>query len=218
MNIDGLEVNSPEYWEIRHQREDWPRSSSWAMDVIKDQIPHQAKVLIVGCGQGEEAIYIINHRPDVRIVAFDVSPTAIEKARQKLENNSHMFIHYMVADVFNLKNALKNQEFDYAFSIQNFEHWKPSTHVEALRQIWSRIKPGGKFFFTGVGRAWDLSIMNYSPMEYMGKTIQAPNDYHYNNWSEQDVYDLFMKDPIQAKTVTFWRLRRNNRVVAEAQK
>ena len=118
--------------------------------------------------------------------------------------------------MFSLSKDLKDEEYDYVISIQNFEHWPVETHKEALHQIWKRIVPGGKFFFTGVGMDWDLSKMNYGPMKYKGKTIETPNDYHYNKWSEQSVYNLFMTQ--KAKSVKFWRLRGKDRVVAEGEK
>lgn len=214
MNINGLEINSPEYWELRHRREDWPRISSWALDILVDIIPDEACVLEVGCGQGAAAIYLAQQRPDLYIKGFDIAPTAIERANEKKVKNTE----FIVADVFDLKRNLAGEYYDYAFSIQNFEHWKPERHVDALRQIWSRIRPGGRFFFTGVGRGWSLDVNNFSPMLWRGEVIQTPNDLHYNNWSEQDFYDLCMKQPIQAETVKFWRLRKNNRVIAEAQK
>jgi hypothetical protein len=125
-------------------------------------------------------------------------------------------VTFVCEDVFNLRKGWTGRYFDYAISIQNFEHWKPEFYPEAFRNIWSRIAPGGKFFFTGVGRNWNLHQMNYSPIEHEGKTVEMANDHHYCNWNEQDVYDLFMtQNPV---SVRFWRLRKKNRVVAEAEK
>ena len=39
MNIEGLEINSPEYWELRHQRDHWPRWSKWAMSLVFESAP-----------------------------------------------------------------------------------------------------------------------------------------------------------------------------------
>lgn len=216
MNIEGLEVNSPEYWEIRHQRDTWPRWSSWAMNVVFTRIPKGADVLVVACGQGMEAIKLREHRPDLgRILGFDVSPTAIQKAR---EVNPYDDVEFEVLDVFKLHE--EKLQFDYGVSIQNLEHWHPKVHRKAASNMMKSICPGGRFFITGVGRAWDLSQMNYSPMEYDGKVIDTPNDYHYCNWSEQDIYDLFtnLDNSLNASSVNFWRLRRKNRVVAEVRR
>lgn len=212
MQIEGLEVNSPEYWEIRHQREPWPRTSSWALEIVIKQIEPGSTVLDVGCGQGAFAAKIKAERPDLEVMGIDCSPTAIEKAHE-----AYPRVDFRVADVFKLKTEL-NVTFDYITTIQNFEHWPIYDQIPAMRAMWSRLKPGGKIFFTGVGKAWDLDEMNYSPMEYDGKAIMVPNDYHYNNWSEQEVYDLFNNDACKAQSVKFWRRRRKNRVIAEATK
>jgi SAM-dependent methyltransferase len=172
-------------------------------------------VLIVGCGQGAEATKMLELRPDIlSITGFDISPTAIEKAKA-LEKDPR--ITFLAHDIFNLRGSEKILPvFDYAVSIQNFEHWKPELHPEAFRNVWGRLKPGGHFFFTGVGRSWSLDTTNSSPMEYEGRTYMMENDRHYMNWSEQDFYDLAMTQ--KPKSVRFWRLRRNNRVVAEVEK
>lgn len=214
MNINGLEINSPEYWEIRHQREPWPRTSGWVLPTVADAIPANANVLEVGCGQGAFANALKKLRPDVKIRGVDISPTAIKKANIDFFEAGE--IAFKVADVFNFTEDLKNKEYDYIITIQNFEHWPVDTHKEALHQMWKRLRLGGKLFFTGVGEAWDLTQMNYSPMMWKGVEIQTPNDYHYNKWSEQSVYDLFMSQ--KAKSVKFWRLRQKDRVVAEGEK
>jgi len=213
MNIEGLEINSPEYWEIRHKREPWPRTSGWVLPLIASIIPEKADVLEIGCGQGAFVNALKQVRPDIKIKGIDVSPTAIDIANINYLNTGE--VTFQVADVFELKKQLKHA-YNYIISIQNFEHWPIYTHKEAFHQIWTRLLPGGKFFFTGVGLDWDLSQMNYSPMEYNEKIIQTPNDFHYNKWSEQNVYDLFITQ--KAKSVKFWRLRGKDRVVAEAEK
>jgi 2-polyprenyl-3-methyl-5-hydroxy-6-metoxy-1,4-benzoquinol methylase len=181
---------------------------------IAEQLPTSANILIIGCGQGAEATAMIANRPDINtIVGIDVSPAAIDKARKNVTDPR---VTFLVQDVFTMKQDMAGQSFDFILSIQNFEHWKPELHPEAFRNIWTRLKPGGSFFFTGVGRKWSLDITNSTPMEYEGKTYDMENDRHYMNWSEQDFYDLAMTQ--KPKSVTFWRLRRENRVVAEVKK
>ena len=213
MIIDGLIINSPEYWEIRHQREEWPRTSGWVQPLLKNIVPNRANVLEVGGGQGAFSWALLNARPDLTIKCIDISPTAIERA-QKLYTDVNLT--FQIADVFNFTRDLRNEEYDYIISIQNFEHWPMNTHKEAFHQIWKRLKPGGKFFFTGVGQDWDLNKMNYSTMNYRGNMVSIPNDYHYNKWSEQNFYDLCQTQ--KAKSVKFWRLRGKDRVVAEGEK
>lgn len=214
MNISGLEINSPEYWEIRHRREPWPRTSGWVQGLLAEIIPHNASILEIGCGQGAFAAALKKSRPDVIVKAVDVSPTAIEKAQQSYGLTQSLT--FEVADIFQFSKQLVGEAYDYVISIQNFEHWPKEHQKEAFHQCWKRVSTGGKFFFTGVGMDWDLEQMNYSPMEYNGQILQVPNDYHYNKWSEQNFYDLCQTQ--KAKSVKFWRLRGKDRVVAEAEK
>ncbi len=218
MNIGGLEINSPEYWELRHQRDHWPRWSWWAMSLVFDSVPVAADVLICCCGQGMEAIELRKHRPDVgRILAFDISSTAIDKAHLNMTKEGVEGIEFKVLDMFELSSYVKKNTFDYVVSIQNMEHWRPERHRDALVQKVLPVRGGGKIFVTGVGRAWDISDTNYSPMVYNGKTIQTPNDYHYMNWNEQDLYDMAVSLN-GVRSVKFYKRRRKNRIIAEIEK
>lgn len=209
-----LEINSAEYWDLRHIRDTWYRHHGWLMPTLAPLIPSNATLLIVGCGQGAEASKLLELRPDIKsITGIDISPAAIKKAKVNCPDKR---VEFICEDVFELRKGWTGRYFDYVISIQNFEHWEVKTHSEAFRNIWSRVVSGGKFFFTGVGRNWDLSNMNYGSLEYGGEVISMANDHHYCNWSEQDFYDLAMtQNPISVK---FWRIRKKNRVVAEVEK
>ncbi len=218
MNIEGLEINSPEYWELRHQRDHWPRWSKWAMSLVFDSVPVAADVLICCCGQGMEAIELRKHRQDVgRILAFDISPTAIEKAHRNGVKEGVEGIEFKVLDMFELSHYVKKNTLDYVVSIQNMEHWKLERHRDALVQKVLPVRSGGKIFITGVGRGWPLSVMNYSPMVYNGKTIQTPNDYHHMNWSEQELYDMAVSLN-GVRSVKFYKRRSTGRMIAEITK
>ena len=164
MNIEGLEVNGPEYWELRHQREDWPRQSGWAQMILEQEVPVAADVLVIGCGQGAVESALLAARPDINsILGIDISPTAIKKAQAL---NTHGKITNKVMDVFNVRKEIPADSMDFIITIQDFDHWKPEDHTTIFRNLWGRLRVGGRFFFTGVGKAWPLSEMNYGPMEY----------------------------------------------------
>ncbi len=188
------------------------------MSIVFKSIPHGADVLEVGGGQGQVAIELRKHRPDLgRILSFDICPTAIKKARVNAKKEEVTGVEFEVLDLFDLNSHIKKNTFDYAISLQNMEHWRPELHRASMVQTVLPVRPGGKIFITGVGKAWDLNKMNYSPMVYNGKEIQTPNDYHYNNWSEQEMYDIAVSlDNIES--VRFFKRRRQDRVIAEISK
>jgi 2-polyprenyl-3-methyl-5-hydroxy-6-metoxy-1,4-benzoquinol methylase len=210
MNIEGLEVNSPKYWDIRHSRDNWNRWSKWALSLVFEDVPKGSDVVIVGCGQGMEAIKLLEYRPDINsIMAFDVSKSAIEKANVKPHGDK---ITFRCIDLFKSSEIIPMETFDYLITIQNFEHWRPDMHYLAMKKCWRMIKHGGRMFFTGVGSSWDLSQMNFSKMDFNGKEVEIPNDYHYVNWTEQQVYNLLMA--VSAQSVRFFRKRGRDRVIA----
>jgi SAM-dependent methyltransferase len=206
-----IEINSPLYWELRHQREPWSRQSDWVQDIVSEIIPDRSKVLELGCGQGAFANELLRRRPDLTIVGMDIAPTAIAKAK-----GLYPGVQFEVADVFEMKEKWKERSFDYIISIQNFEHWVPEMQVKAVWNAWTRLNVGGKFFFTGVGTDWSLDQNNYGPIMHNGSTVMMANDHHYNTWSEQSVYALFQTQ--KAVLVKFWRRRGKDRVIAEAEK
>ena len=216
ITISGLTINSPRYWELRHQRDDWPRSSPWALALAAESIPSGGSVCIAGCGQGMEAALLLDMRPDIsHIFAFDSSPTAIKKAKMNIDDKKVVFD---TLDIFKLKVRIFENTFDYAISIQNLEHWKPGKpHARAIENLLWSVKPSGKMFITGVGSNWDLFNVNVTPLTLEdGSVIQAPNDLHYVNWTEQSMYDLIINRG--AKSVKFFGRRGKNRVIAEAEK
>jgi len=204
-----VEINSPEYWDLRHAIQDWPRWSSWAMKIPIVNVPYGGSVLDIGCGQGACCTQLMRHRPDLRsVIGMDVSQEAINKANKRLNtllDSCFSRVRFDCVDLFEdiTDDHYAKESFDYILNIQNTEHWPLELHDKAISIMFDLLKPGGRLFFTGVDTDWNLKKQRFMDVKLdNGETQNVETDLHYCNWSEQEVYSLLVKNG--AKAVTFY--------------
>ncbi|HET8566052.1 MAG TPA: HemK/PrmC family methyltransferase [Solirubrobacterales bacterium] len=63
----------------------WPRKETELLVEVGAQLPEGARVHEVGTGSGAIALALMSERPDLRITASDLSPEAVEAARENAE-------------------------------------------------------------------------------------------------------------------------------------
>lgn len=63
----------------------WPRRETELLVEVGTQLPEGARVHEVGTGSGAIALALLSERPDLRITASDLSPEAVEAARENAE-------------------------------------------------------------------------------------------------------------------------------------
>jgi release factor glutamine methyltransferase len=63
----------------------WPRRETELLVQVASELPEGARVHEVGTGSGAIALALMSERPDLRITASDLSPEAVEAARENAE-------------------------------------------------------------------------------------------------------------------------------------
>ncbi len=99
--------------------------------------------LEIGAGRGTGAIAILNTFRPERIIAIDIDPRNIERAKRLLKGELKERIEFRTGDAMALD--FPDQSFDAVFStgvIHHLEDWK-----KGIREVSRVLKPSGDFFF-----------------------------------------------------------------------
>ncbi len=98
-------------------------------------------VLDVGCGTGENSIYLADRGHDV--VGVDGAPLAIEKAKAKAEERG-VDVMFLVEDALELRSL--QRRFDTAIDCGLFHTFDDRERAAFTRSLGSVLRPGGRYF------------------------------------------------------------------------
>jgi len=87
----------------------WPRRETELLVEVGSKLPEGARVHEVGTGSGAIALALLAERPDLRVTASDLSPDAVEAAR---ENAERLGIDLEVSVARGLPEAVEAEEVD----------------------------------------------------------------------------------------------------------
>jgi SAM-dependent methyltransferase len=118
---------------------------------VLEELPAEANVLDLGCGNGGVARQLAQRGQRGRYVGVDISAELLEDARRGVEqfNVDGLGFKFVMADLaepFNQQSEIGNQQFAFAFAFAVLHHI-PSRELRLgfLRQVKERLTPGGRF-------------------------------------------------------------------------
>ncbi len=98
-------------------------------------------VLDIGCGTGENALYLASRGLDV--VGADAAPTAIERARAKAAGRG-IAVEFRVADALALDGL--GRTFDVAIDCGLFHTFSDPDRVRFERSLHATLRPAARYF------------------------------------------------------------------------
>lgn len=163
-------INTQEYWDEVYSREaaelrqrvDPLRSDQlirW-IRVREEEVQRPASVLDVGCGLGDVAHDLSLHLPGREYVGVDISPVAIETARETARSKQTFHVAEATALPF------PSERFDVSFCGETLEHLDSAD--EGMRELAKVTQEGGFIVFSLPYRGRNRSgehIKEFSPRD-----------------------------------------------------
>ena len=110
------------------------------------------KALVVGCGLGDDARYLDDL--GFKVTAFDLSPTAIEWAKQLSEGRN---IQFETADLFQPFRGWL-EAFDFVLEIYTIQPLPMDLRAKAIDSVAAFVAPGGSLVVVSRGRGDDEEL------------------------------------------------------------
>jgi SAM-dependent methyltransferase len=111
------------------------------VEVVRAGELNAGRVLDVGCGTGENALYLVEE--GFSVVGVDLSTRAIGAAKAKATERK-LKVDFRIANALSLD--FKNEYFDNAIDSGLFHTFNDSNRVDFAREIARVLKTGGKYF------------------------------------------------------------------------
>ena len=115
-----------------------------------------ARVAVVGCGLGNDAVLLAQRGYDV--LAFDICPTAIDWAKRLHPDHASSFI---VADLFDLPAKMRHR-FDLVVDVHTLQSLPPTCRTEMARGMASMVCHGGHLLAICRGRDPEIPLAEVS--------------------------------------------------------
>ncbi len=101
----------------------------------------EGTVLDVGCGTGENALYVASQ--GLAVVGVDAAPTAIDRARAKAAERD-IEVEFLVADALLLEGL--GRTFDTAFDCGLFHTFSDADRIRFERSLHGTLRAGARYF------------------------------------------------------------------------
>jgi ubiquinone/menaquinone biosynthesis C-methylase UbiE len=101
------------------------------------------RILDVGCGTGENAMFLAEN--GCSVAGVDIAHRAIELAREKAKKR-HLQVNFSVCDVLTLGSCFNEGEFDTVIDSGLFHALTDEERPAYVKQVYRVLKDGGQYF------------------------------------------------------------------------
>lgn len=150
---------------------------------LKGRDPAKTKLLDVGAGTGGFLSFVKSEKPELAVIALDLSKPYLDRAARRLQKYSG--VECVSAPAENM--PLKNESVNAAVSIYLFHELPPKIRIAVANEIARVLKPGGLFVLAD-------SIQYGDAPEFDGLLDAFPGLMHepyYASYAETDLKRLF---------------------------
>ena len=141
-------------------------------------LPRYARVLDLCCGYGRHALRLA--QLGYQVTGLDRDEAAINKARCSAAE-AGQDISYIVDDMRQVGKVAG--EFDAIINMwQSFSYFDEETNRDLLRQICSKLTPGGRFVIDMYNRDYFESHQGHNHQEINGITVESNGYMQGNRW------------------------------------
>jgi SAM-dependent methyltransferase len=154
----------------------------WLLEWLEGQAisAKGAAAVVVGCGLGDDAQEL--SRRGYEVVAFDVSPSAIEWAKERFPETS---VQYRVADLFELPASMLGG-FDFVFEAYTIQALPAPVRDVAIAAVAGLVAPGGELLAVmrggetedqTEGPPWPVTRAELAGYEHAGLLLDTFDDF-----------------------------------------
>lgn len=154
----GKKIHSQRDWG-KYPNEELVRFIGRIFFKISLQNRKNIRVLEVGCGQGANLWFLLKEGFDTH--GFDISTSAVFKAKKRLKDCWNVYAHLTIADM--LKIPYKDCSFDIVIDCASIQHITYSLHASVYKEIYRVLKLNGYF--------WHFHVLEGSIGYNTGKLI-----------------------------------------------
>jgi ubiquinone/menaquinone biosynthesis C-methylase UbiE len=148
-NVEGHEENYMNfgYWEDNIKTLTEANKNLCKKIFEKEEINKDEKILDVGCGYGEQDLYLINDiNKDIKLDCIDINEKQVENFNNKISDEIKEKINYKVGSATDLEYS--NNTFDKVYSIESAFHYKPRSKF--FEESYRVLKKNGKLIIADI--------------------------------------------------------------------
>ena len=173
LNDEYTMLHYPYY---RNEGESFHTSQKNLTDYCISRLPslEGKHVLEVGCGNGLQAIYMMNKYSPASITAIDLNASNIAIAKSEVAGSGLKNIEFKVGDAQNLV-AIKDHSIDYVINIESAFHYPDKSAF--IKEISRVLKPGGYFLIADI---LTIPVSRNALKKFWKRRM------HFNHWTKRN--------------------------------
>lgn len=198
--------NPARYWDIfyKNNRENFFKDRKWLQIEFPILYSSTRKgagpvtICEIGCGAGNTFFPILNQNEneELRLIGADFSPRAVELVKTSPNFNPKYGVATVwdLADPNGIPSCVEPRSVDIAVMIFVFSALAPDQWDQALRNLHTMMKPGGKILFREYSFG-DMAQLRFKKNRFLGENFYVRGDgTRVYFFKEDELREIFTKD------------------------